>query len=49
MATDYAARPEVIAWAEKRSRGGYVPPVTDIWEKWAGDDAGDEAGAGAAD
>jgi len=40
MATGYAARPDVIAWAEERSRSGYIPPVTAIWEKWAGDEAG---------
>ncbi|MCK5448295.1 MAG: hypothetical protein KAJ43_09125 [Gemmatimonadetes bacterium] len=36
MATGFAARPDVIEWAEDRSRGGYVPPVTRVWEAWAG-------------
>lgn len=35
MATAFAARPDVIAWAEKRSRGRYVPPFTKTWEAWA--------------
>ena len=39
MATAFAARPDVIEWAEERSRGGYVPPVTGIWETWAGDES----------
>lgn len=34
MATPVAARPEVIAWAEQRSRGGYVPPFVEEWESW---------------
>ena len=41
MATEYAARPDVIAWAEERSRGGYVPPVTATWEAWASGEAVD--------
>jgi uncharacterized protein len=34
MATRYAARPEVIEWAEGRSRGGHVPAVVRAWEAW---------------
>ena len=37
LATEVAARPELIAWAEGRSRGGHVPPVTLEWEAWARD------------
>lgn len=37
MATRFAARPDVIEWAEGRSRGGYVPPITLRWEAWASD------------
>jgi uncharacterized protein len=38
MATGFAARPDVIEWAEIRSRGGHVPAVTTVWEGWAGAD-----------
>ena len=35
LGTAYAARPEVIEWAEERNRGAHVPPVTLQWEAWA--------------
>jgi uncharacterized protein len=43
MATDFAARLDVIEWAEGRSRGGYVPPVALTWEAWAKDRHGPDA------